>query len=853
MLITATTFIFLIFSIITFYNHQAPGLCSGFEGKPSYAYFENSVSFEKLELQCKTNIPEIHIHLKNKDFLILMKNRKHALEQLSLLPKDNEEIPATINFQGKSLTATLRLKGDKIDHFEEPVAWSLRIALKKQQHILSMNRFSLQRLQTRSNDIDPLYQMMMREQGIIAPRYQFVKVKINNIDWGLMEMEDHFTREIQEANRHKESIIAKLDETEMWEYVTAYYTMLLYNNSFVASTEFFSRKKIQNNAKFSQDATYAKSLMQAWQSGRLSTHFGFDNKTYNTFIAISELWGAWHPMAWGNLRFYYNPYLGKFEPVSFDFSEPSQETTLSHAEKFPLFNEIIFNKENTTFLESGFYETVNALANDNEISRLKKEQADLIHLLEKYNITPVADFEILRKNRNFINAKGKQFFAPTEKHWEHTPSTKFIDQTTISLARANVYHNGFIEIINKIPLPLTIKSITTSYLGINNNQLPITERNIKASELFGRAEPYLLFIDPDIKWDEITIVLESKTNIPQQTIKLHDNEKIFFLNDQYFIDKELHRNTIINSQAFIKQDETGAYHIIEGIWNVPEALEFPANATVIIDAGSHLRFRENSYLKTNGALHIQGTSSNPVSLSGINDGETWKGIFVVRSSEKSIWQWVDINNTQAHKAEPIEITGAITFYESDIEMDHVNFTNSSAEDMLNVVNAEFSLSNVNFRGGRSDAFDADFSRGKLINTHFENIKGDGFDTSGTESDITHCTFTDIKDKAISIGEVSYANIEDVSINQAGTAVAVKDYSRASIINSAIRQSTFSDLMSYTKKSAYGGALLIAENIQIDDRPVLISDSNSTLLFDKRRIPNTNVDIQTLYKTGPMQK
>ena len=36
------------------------------------------------------------------------------------------------------------------------------------------------------------------------------------------------------------------------------------------------------------------------------------------FLAVAEMWGAWHVLRWHNIRFYVNPVTLKLEPIAFD-------------------------------------------------------------------------------------------------------------------------------------------------------------------------------------------------------------------------------------------------------------------------------------------------------------------------------------------------------------------------------------------------------------------------------------------------------------------------------------------------------------------------------------------------------
>ena len=70
---------------------------------------------------------------------------------------------------------------------------------------------------TRGFQAERLYLESLNEQGVLVPRYSFVNVTLNGQDLGIMAVEEHFSRELLEAQQRREGPIIKFDETLMWE------------------------------------------------------------------------------------------------------------------------------------------------------------------------------------------------------------------------------------------------------------------------------------------------------------------------------------------------------------------------------------------------------------------------------------------------------------------------------------------------------------------------------------------------------------------------------------------------------------------------------------------------------------
>ena len=82
------------------------------------------------------------------------------------------------------------------------------------------------------------------------------------------------------------------------------------------------------------------------------------------------------------------------------------------------------------------------------------------------------------------------------------------------------------------------------------------------------------------------------------------------------------------------------------------------------------------------------------------------------------------------------MTGAVTFYEADVSINNCKFLNNrGGDDYLNIIRSEFDINNTLFQDVIADAFDSDFSKGKISNSLFINCGNDAIDASGSFIDI----------------------------------------------------------------------------------------------------------------------
>jgi hypothetical protein len=199
------------------------------------------------------------------------------------------------------------------------------------------------------------------------------------------------------------------------------------------------------------------------------------------------------------------------------------------------------------------------------------------------------------------------------------------------------------------------------------------------------------------------------------------------------------------------------------------------------------------------------------------------------------------------------LTGGVTFYKSDIAIENSRFEGNRGEDALNIIASSFELHGLTITDTASDAFDADFSHGTVIDGMFRRIGsaggGDAIDVSGSTVEISDTQFVDVSDKALSIGEKSVVHAARILIRRAGTAAASKDGSQLTLTDVEIRKALNAGLMAYIKKPEYGAASIEANNITFVDteQPARVQ-KGSRIVIDGQLVDTEDLDVEQLYET-----
>ena len=161
-------------------------------------------------------IERLDIDIKFVNYKRILADRTKALQQGAL--SNPTEVKAKLRYQGETYKAKVRLKGDLFDHWRTRSRLSLRVKKSGDGTILGFKRFSLHRPQARAHPYDAAFQAFARRLGVLAPEHKFLRVYVNGENWGIMDVEEHMSKELLERQGAKESLIIRFGDQEYWRY-----------------------------------------------------------------------------------------------------------------------------------------------------------------------------------------------------------------------------------------------------------------------------------------------------------------------------------------------------------------------------------------------------------------------------------------------------------------------------------------------------------------------------------------------------------------------------------------------------------------------------------------------------------
>ena len=763
-------------------------------------------------------LERLHLDIKFKHLEKLRAKRLEAQEAGVLIASDNDFVPATIRTQGRSIRTRIRLKGDALDHLSGD-KWSFRVKVKKNDQIFGMRRFSLQAPGVRDYQAEPIFLSHLRREGILTPRFLFVDVTVNGKDIGVMAVEEHFSKELLESQQRREGVILRFDESAFWNNLSLNGTFGPYGNPHISMLKPFRGSKVASSPALTADLEAAVGLMRGFMAGRLTAAEVFDVELMSRFMAVAEVWRTHHPLAWHNMRFYFNPLTARLEPIGFDGNvqgvpqEPGLVATSGGFTPMLLADDefrAVFTRSLARIAADMADGTIAAWARPQENELLPKLQEGLEY------IEPIRLESLMNRARNLASIDPDHFdlflrpLGDSEMQYPE-PLKAYLCGNCASPR---------IEFVNTLPVPVLVLSMELSEKrkAPTDMTLPVIRADfpleLPATGFMQAAKSVFVEFDSaaDLEHFEVDVVVRVAAQTQRHTIRAQPYYRVLDASPlpSTTLEQALSRHSFLS----IAEDGEGLF-VRQGKWDVSSPLVIPTGLGLTLTAGTELRFGEEGILVSSGPLRFEGTKDQPIRLAPRSGVATWGGIVSLRSDTPHKWSHVVIEATSGIPSHTgWRLTGGVTLRAAEVQISNSKFIGNRAEDALNLIRSRFELEGVEFHDTASDALDADFSDGIIRGGRFSQIGGDGIDVSGANIEVDGTLLVDIADKAISVGEASRLVARNVRIERVGTGAASKDASEFTFEDSFIGDAMTAGVSVYTKKPVYGPAQASLQGIEM---------------------------------------
>ncbi len=820
----------------------------------------------------QSSVPALILDIKFKHLKKLHDKRAAALAQGFLAKTADDFVPARLRLGDKSHRVKIRLKGDMTDHYNTE-KWSLRVQVRRGGHIFGMRRFSLQAPKTRQYHSQPLYLDFMRQNGVLAPRYLFVHLWVNGTDIGLMAMEEHFSKELLESQGRRESVLLAFDESLAWErwaeWDGGHELASFFNDYTNARARLFQFGRVRRSPQLRADYRIAIGLLRAFVDGRLSASQVFDIERLGQYIATAQLWSSRHDTGWNNQRFYYNPIAARLEPVAYDAKFEYWEDDI-HSRLIEISQPLVLRMLSDPVVFESYYRSLRRMTKQvlegGLLADLAKRERELwIELAGEFPLLEKFPLDALKRRAQVLSSMSRQELTLTIDNPQAREHASIRARRPLIPPFSQLVHGYLLEtsggpvleIRNAMPDAVEVRSLAWSdgdrrfpFEAKDRLSLPLV---LDGKTLDVAARPHLIPYVAPVSKTPLTLLVETRrlggagggesvwseavASVPVLSARPIPSASV---------------SETLSRHDFLRLDAASGRLVARpGDWTVSGDLVVPAGVGLEVSGGTRLRFGRGSALIAYGPLHLEGAKGAPIVLEGAQ--EVWQGVAVLQAGSPSAWRHVEVRDTTGVSRDGWSLTGGVTFYRSRIEMSSVRLLRHRGEDALNIVSTTFVLRDVDIEETASDAFDSDFSTGRVVGGVYRRIGGtsggDGIDVSGSTVTVEGVRFEGVSDKALSVGEGSRMEARDIRIDDAGTGAASKDGSSLVLTDSVIEGSRVAGLMAYQKKPVYGAARLEARGVRMTgDAPAGLVQTDSELTIDGARIAARKLNVDRLYDT-----
>ena len=772
-------------------------------------------------------IERLDLDIKFIDFEAVMDDRNRAFKAGIL--SNPKTVKADVRFQGQTYKASVRLKGDLGSHWTSRYRMSFRVNIKRGKTILGFSKFSLQKPRSRAHPYDQTFQALMRKAGNLSSVHKYAHVFVNGSDWGIMNLEEHVTKTFLEKLRRKESAVIRFGDERDWYYgKTAANPYPGYRLSHPAlNIHLYGAAKYLLNEKYRKWLTYIARQRLLRDHPHL-----YDVKSFSRAMVLAMAWDNTHTLGDHNSRYYFNPYTLRLEPITTDQLAYRVITEARKVPRYEIYMQVM--------AADGYEENLpRAIA---EVSAaVQGVQATLDEYQSYFPLDRPKDGRVVVENMRKIVADPDEYLSLREPETED-PEEKLSAPTEAQAADFDVHlhvrhwEDGRLQLFNLLPDAVRVKQVLISGEPLLDEGLVVPG-----------------YADMD-KFDPVTLET-GLTGIRDGQFKVETEYKGYVrhaTNGATLLVHGLENPLLVETPrtiAFLKEAGEGQWEIPKGEWVIDAPIT--VNGDLDIQPGATLRFTEDSYLIVKGALTADAQSAAPIVLEPVRS--SWKGLYVLEGERTSRLRNVVVRRTSALQDGLLDLTGAVTFYNTELELEGVRFVGTRAEDALNLVQTSFTASHVEISDTVSDGIDFDFSDGSIEASKFLDIGGDAMDFSGSHVTIDKVVARGVKDKAVSAGEASFVNVTDSDFAEVGVGIASKDGSRVQAENVAISDYELHAAMTYIKKDFYGTPSLKINNSTINGREPYSRQEGTALRVDDIDIDEVRLDVQELYKAGVMRK
>ena len=681
--------------------------------------------------------------------------------------------------------------------------------------------------------------------GILSPRYYFSRVFINNEYMGIYIFLDQVDESL--LRRHKimpGSVYfgeaSPMNKDGIFD--------LCFNQKFWQKKA--ARNKEQKNIR--EDITH---FINATTNYNINDFYNFVNTSINkqnyfSYIAMDRFIGSNHHDYGHNLKIYFDPYKGKFEPIQWDvrfwnnskikdeslypFVLKLSENPIFDAEIDKILYEII-QKYPLEEIEKNYALLLNSVKSDSK-SDINRDTAKVYPKLLSnpyWYSMPYKTKELEKQKKADIFNLSKR----VEYLKELLNNTKLEYYVEDGYFYLNVIGNSPVKCIFPDTKSVIKKVYKDKLFNLNKEEILYSGRELvpngqtKYSKLFmgsdivkSTNQVYKFKIDSKIEIEEYLENILFTNHITNEKIKISKSKEPFDI-----------ASSKLHPWSFIRENKTIT---LKGTIKVNKTLIFDKHTEVIIEPNTTFIMDENSSIYFYGKVTAIGTKEKPIRFVAKDESKPW-GLVAVqgKATTGSKFHYCEFENGSIDTHNLIHYTSQFNIHDMDwFEVRNCKIgRNFVGDDAMHIAYAKGIVDSCEFYDARSDALDIDISDVNITNNVFYNSGNDALDVMTTKMNASNNVFIDTGDKGISVGEWSEANITDSFFLRTVIGTEVKDKSEVIANNLVYVDSKEKAINLYNKNKRYDtGGFLNANEIYLLGNKTIKADKRSAFKIEKEK-------------------
>ncbi len=708
------------------------------------------------------NYETVNIKIGKKEFTKLELLRNKHLKRGLIENGDDDFVDAKLFYKGKKIDAKIRLKGHMTDHLQNK-KWSFRVKTKGNDAFMGMTIFSLQHPGTRNYIYEWIYHEMLKQEGVIALTYDFIRVKVNDEDWGIYALEENFGQELLKHNKRPKGPIVRFSPDLYWVYRKNEFNKIIIDEQYgvfqSSFPESYDQKTVFSDSSMISSYKSTVSILEKVKRREIKVSQVFDLKKLAIFHAIVDLVGGHHSIDWSDVKYFYNNETRLIEPVAYESFSINSTWQLAGAGRCkPTDSSFTNDWHSFLFSDTAFFAqyliALNKISNKNWLNlffKTHKTQLDN-KLATLYNEFA---YKKLSLNQYYANQKNIKALLSCPGGILAFYNDKTSTELSLNIANADV-----------LPLIISKLIIDSSEFVVNN--------------IFVDAKA----IDNNVKYQKI------KLTVPEK-LKIKSNSKIAI---EYHLPglNYTRTSTVVNASAdssfnplpennFLKFDcftlQGKTIFVKPGNYVFNESIHVPDGYT-LIGSNFSFEFNNHSILYSESPVIFAGQDVNTIQITSRD--KTGQGILLKNINSKCRFNNILFSNLMAKNY------GAITIVNcSNVLIENCSFSGLNSQ-AVHLFSGSLSIEKCYFGAINNHAIKEIYSNLILSNSEFNEIKGNAISLQGSNGTFNKLLFSKIKNTAVKISEASTVVLRNSKIEKAKVAAEAIDNSSINIFNTSIK-------------------------------------------------------------------